>query len=181
VDLALSGERVVRLKGGDPAVFGRTGEEVEACRQAGVPVRVVPGITTASAAAASLSLSLTHRDHAQRVQFVTGHDRRGALPEDLDLGALADPRATTAVYMGRRTAAPLARALIARGLAPDTPALVVTNVSRPDQEARPSTVAGLAEGDALGTDAAPTLVLFGAAVALGAPEIARTRGELVGA
>ena len=115
VDLALAGERVVRLKGGDPSVFGRTGEEIEACRQAGVPARIVPGVTTASAAAASLGLSLTHRDVARRLQFITGHDRHGELPADLDFRALADPHSTLVVYMGRRTAARLAARLIAEG------------------------------------------------------------------
>src|SRR3712207_1541997 len=83
--LAQTGERVVRLKGGDPAVFGRAGEEIEACRAHGIRVRMVPGITAALAAASTLAVSLTHRNHAQRVQFVTGHDRNGELPSDLDL------------------------------------------------------------------------------------------------
>ena len=146
VDLALAGERVVRLKGGDPAIFGRTGEEVAACREAGVPVRVVPGITTASAAAASLAVSLTHRDHAQRVQFVTGHDRRGALPADLDFDALADRRATVVVYMGRRTAGPLADALMARGLPAGTPVLAIADVSRPEQQVVATDLASLTHG-----------------------------------
>ena len=125
VDLALAGERVVRLKGGDPAIFGRTGEEADACREAGVPVRVVPGVTTASAAAASLGLSLTHRQHAHRLQFVTGHGRNGGLPQNLDFDALAEPGATTVVYMARRTGAEIARRLIAHGLPGDTPAVVL--------------------------------------------------------
>jgi uroporphyrin-III C-methyltransferase / precorrin-2 dehydrogenase / sirohydrochlorin ferrochelatase len=162
LDLARDGQRVVRLKGGDPAIFGRTGEEVAACRAAGVPVRIVPGVTTASAAAASLGLSLTHRDHAQRVQFVTGHDRTGGLP-DLDLDALADPRATTVVYMGRRTARPLAQHLLARGLAPTTPVVVTTDVSRAEQRQETMTLAAL--GD-LSDGTAPTLILIGAALGL---------------
>ena len=166
VDLALEGRRVVRLKGGDPAIFGRTGEEVAACRAADVPVRIVPGITTASAAAASLDLSLTQRDHARRVQFITGHDRHGALPPDLDIAALADPRATTAVYMGRRTAAALAVAMMERGLSPNTPALVVSNVSRDDQRQVATTLAGLADGVAVGTESVPALILIGAAMRL---------------
>jgi uroporphyrin-III C-methyltransferase/precorrin-2 dehydrogenase/sirohydrochlorin ferrochelatase len=164
VDLALAGERVVRLKGGDPAIFGRLGEEVEACRAAGVPVQVVPGITSASAAAASLALSLTHRDHAQKVQFVTGHDRHGHLPDDLDLDALADPRATTVVYMGRRTATTLASALLKRGLAASTPVIVVTDVSRPQQQHRTTTLDELAAQDSFEGKAAPTLIMIGAAL-----------------
>jgi len=164
VDLALEGKRVVRLKGGDPAIFGRSGEEAEACQAAGVPLRIVPGITSASAAAASLGVSLTHRDHAQRVQFVTGHDRHGALPADLDVGALADPRATTVVYMGRRTAARLATELMRRGLAPTTPVIVATNVSRADEGSTRTTLQALAGGEGLAVENAPTLVLIGAAL-----------------
>ncbi|MCG6121515.1 MAG: siroheme synthase CysG [Microvirga sp.] len=165
VRLAREGKRVVRLKGGDPAVFARTAEEVAACRAAGVPCAIVPGVTTASAAAAALGVSLTDRGVARRLQFVTGHDETGALPDDLDLAALADPGATTVVYMGRRTASRLALALIAQGLAADTPALVATNVSRPDASARRTDLQGLADGAALGADAAPTLVLIGRALA----------------
>lgn len=173
VDLALAGERVVRLKGGDPAIFGRTGEEVEACRDAGVPVRIVPGVTTASAAAAWLGLSLTHRDHAQRVQFVTGHDRHGGLPADLDLDALADPRATTVIYMGRRTAAGLAQALLARDLPGDTPVIVASDVSRPGAARIATTLRGLAEGAALAAEG-PTLVAIGAALNVEATAPAET-------
>ncbi len=167
VDLALAGQRVVRLKGGDPTIFGRAGEEVEACRAAGVPVRIVPGVTAASAAAASLGLSLTHRDHAQRLQFITGHDRHGRLPDALDLDALADPAATTVVYMGRRTAGPLAEQLMARGLSGATPAVVISNVSRRGEERRHTTLAGLAAGAAEGRSEQPTLVLIGAALGIG--------------
>ncbi|MBV9078190.1 MAG: uroporphyrinogen-III C-methyltransferase [Methylobacteriaceae bacterium] len=164
VDLALAGKRVVRLKGGDPALFGRTGEEVAACRAAGIPVRIVPGVTTASAAAASLGLSLTHRDHARRVEFVTGHDRRGELPDDLDLDRMADPRATLVVYMGRRTIATLAGKLLEKGLAPDTPAVALADVSRPDEEAVRTDLAALA-GDALPPFAGrPVLILIGSAL-----------------
>jgi uroporphyrin-III C-methyltransferase/precorrin-2 dehydrogenase/sirohydrochlorin ferrochelatase len=165
VDLARSGQRVVRLKGGDPSVFGRTSEEADTCRAAGVPVRIVPGVTTASAAAASLGLSLTDRRHAQRLQFVTGHDRNGAVPPELDLDALADRRATTVIYMGRRTAGLIARELLERGLPATTPAVVIANVSRADEHRRRTSVAELASGAAIGDDGAPTLVLIGATLA----------------
>ena len=167
VDLARAGQRVVRLKGGDPAIFGRAGEEMEACRAHGVRVRMVPGITAALAAASSLSLSLTHRRHAQRVQFVTGHDRNGELPPDLDLDALADPRATTCIYMGRETARVLAGHLIARGLHEATPATVISNVSRKDESAVTTTVGELAGGAAPFPSAGPTLVLIGEALEAG--------------
>jgi uroporphyrin-III C-methyltransferase/precorrin-2 dehydrogenase/sirohydrochlorin ferrochelatase len=164
VQLALEGQRVVRLKGGDPGVFGRAGEEVAACRAAGVPVRIVPGVTTALAAAASLKVSLTHRDHAQRVQFVTGHGRAGGLSPDLDLDALADPHATTCIYMGRQTAPDLARLLMERGLGPDTPAIVVTEVSSASERAVRTTIAKLADGAGLPGNSAPTMLLIGAAL-----------------
>ncbi|KLK91178.1 hypothetical protein AA309_21645 [Microvirga vignae] len=163
VDLALAGHRVVRLKGGDPSIFARTGEEVGACQDAGVPVRIVPGVTTASAAAASLGGSLTHRDHAQRVQFVTAHDRHGDLPEELNLGALADPQTTTVVYMGRRTASKLAARLIKSGLPSDTPVAAVSDVSRPTQEQLQATIFDLAHGATLpGTG--PLIIIIGASV-----------------
>ena len=168
VDLALAGERVVRLKGGDPAFFGRTGEEVEACRAAGIPVRIVPGVTTASAAAASLDLSLTHRDHAGRVQFVTGHDRRGDIPADLNLAGLADARSTLVVYMGRRTAGRLAGRLIAQGLTPSTPVLAVSDVSRPGQATIRTDLGSLAEGVVL-PDRSPVILLIGAALGAAPP------------
>jgi len=112
----------------------------------------------------ALGVTLRHRDHAQRVQFVTGHDRHGALPADLDVGALADPRATTVVYMGRRTAARLATELMRRGLAPTTPVIVATNVSRADEGSTRTTLQALAGGEGLAVENAPTLVLIGAAL-----------------
>ena len=164
VDLALAGERVVRLKGGDPAIFGRTGEEVAACREAGVPVRIVPGITTASAAAAALGGSLTHRDHARRVEFVTGHDRTGRLPQDLDFAALADPHTTLVVYMARRTAAELARRLLREGRAPATPAAAMTDVSRPDAAVAAMTLGDLARSGIPLPEGRPVIVLIGEAL-----------------
>jgi uroporphyrin-III C-methyltransferase/precorrin-2 dehydrogenase/sirohydrochlorin ferrochelatase len=164
VDLALAGERVVRLKGGDPAIFGRTGEEVAACQDAGVSVRIVPGITTASAAAASLNASLTHRDHAQRVQFITAHDRHGDLPESLNIAALADPQATTIVYMGRRTASKLATRMVESGLPPETPVVAISNVSRDDQENTHTTIKNVARGIPL-PGAGPLIIAIGASIA----------------
>ena len=165
IELAQKGQRVVRLKGGDPAVFARAGEEIEACRVAGVPVRMVPGVTAALAAASALTLSLTHRGLAQRVQFVTGHDRHGALPPDLDLDALADPRATTCLYMGRETAAALAGRLLRHGLRGGTPVRIVSNVSRREEDAVEATLDALADGDVRLPADGPTLVLIGEALA----------------
>jgi uroporphyrin-III C-methyltransferase/precorrin-2 dehydrogenase/sirohydrochlorin ferrochelatase len=133
VALAKSGKRVVRLKGGDPMTFGRAGEEIAACRTARIPVEVVPGITAAQGAAARLGVSLTQRLSARRVQYITGHAANGHLPDDIDWASLADPAATTVVYMPKRTIGELATRAIARGLAPDTPAVAVADATRPGE------------------------------------------------
>jgi len=132
VEAALAGERVVRLKGGDPAIFGRATEELAACRAAGVPVHVCPGVTAASAAAASLGLSLTLRGLARQLTLVTAHARAG---EELvlDWDALADPQATLAIYMGKAAAPIVSAKLIAAGLACDTPVVMVESASLPEE------------------------------------------------
>lgn len=160
---ARAGLRVVRLKGGDPSIFGRSGEEMEHLRSHGITVHVVPGITAASAAAASAGISLTLRGMARRLQFVTAHVRAGEAL-DLDWQALADPEATLAVYMGRAAAPEVASNLIAAGLAPDTPVMAVENASLPN-ERRFSTrldLLGLAVQTAIGNG--PALLLIGKAV-----------------
>lgn len=133
VNLAKQGKRVVRLKGGDPLIFGRAGEELEACQAAGLAVEVVPGITAAQGAAARLNLPLTDRGHARKLQYVTGHAKDGKLPADLDWRALADPTATTAIYMPTRTLEELIAKATAEGLDPATPALAIARATRPDQ------------------------------------------------
>ena len=131
IKLAGQGKRVVRLKAGDPMVFGRAGEEIAALERANIPVTVVPGITAALAAASSLGVSLTHRDAAHSVRFVTAHSRRGGLPEDLDWRGLADAETSLMVYMGGRTGGDFAARLIRQGLSAATPVIVVSGVSRP--------------------------------------------------
>ena len=162
VDYAKTGARVVRLKSGDGGMFGRLEEELIALRAAGIGYEIIPGIPSACAAAAAAGIPLTRRLTARRVQFVTGHDVSGALPEDLNLAALADPLATTVVFMGKRTFPRLAGLLIGAGLPPDTPALLAESVSTPDQELMRSTVAGLAERFADEPGSAPALILYGA-------------------
>ena len=132
VEAALAGERVVRLKGGDPAIFGRVQEELQACRAAGVDVHICPGITAASAAAASLSASLTLRGMARKLVFLTAHARSGE-ELDIDWSALADSRATLAIYMGKAAAARIAHQLLEAGMAADTPAVLIENASLPDE------------------------------------------------
>lgn len=159
---AVSGVSVVRLKSGDPGLFGRLEEEIEALRAAGVGFEIIPGISAASAAAAAAAIPLTRRGHARRVQFVTGHDATGALPDDANMAALGDPAATTAVFMPKRTFAALAQRLLAAGMAPDTPALLAENVSRGDQCLTRSSIAALAALLQNGGDReAPALILYG--------------------
>src|SRR3954469_8475871 len=129
VAFALEGLNVVRLKGGDPFIFGRGGEELEACRAAGVDCFIVPGVTAALAAGASAGAPLTHRGSAQAVTFVTGHAQSGGEP-DLDWESLARPNQTVVIYMGVSMAAPIAARLIGAGREGSTPALVVENASR---------------------------------------------------
>lgn len=161
VKLALEGKRVVRLKGGDPLVFGRATEELIAARAAGIATTIVPGISTAQAAAASLGVSLTERKIARRIQFVTGHDTDGKLP-DIDWRAVADDHASTAIYMPRKSLGTLSTTLIGLGLAGETPAVAVLNVSRPDERHIVSTLAGI-EADVAGAEDAPMIVLLGQA------------------
>lgn len=130
VEAALAGKKVVRLKGGDPAIFARANEELEACRAEGITVRICPGITAASAAAADLGMSLTLRGMARRLTFVTAHARAGESVQ-LDWAALADPGATLAVYMGKAAAKDVSCGLMAAGLPGDTPCALVEQASLP--------------------------------------------------
>lgn len=132
VAAAGEGKRVLRLKGGDPAIFGRTAEEVAACSAAGVRVRICPGITAASAAVAAGGASLTLRDSARQLTFITAHASAGA-PLDIDWAPLAERRTTLAIYMGRAAASAVAQQLIAAGRDPHTPVLVVVNASLPTE------------------------------------------------
>lgn len=132
VRAARSGQRVVRLKGGDPSIFGRSAEEMSALARAGVKARICPGITAASAAAASAGLSLTLRGLARKLVFVTAHSHGGEAL-DLDWAALADPGATLAVYMGKSSAGAISRHLIDAGLACRTPVLAIESASLPNE------------------------------------------------
>ena len=161
VDYALTGAHVVRLKSGDSGIFGRLEEELTAVRAAGIACQIIPGVTSASAAAAAAGIPLTRRTHAQRVQFITAADTTGNLPPGLNMAALADPQATTVIYMGKRTFPALAEALIAHGLPPNTPALLAESVSTPEQVLHRSTVAALALTLAQDRSPLPGLILVG--------------------
>jgi uroporphyrin-III C-methyltransferase / precorrin-2 dehydrogenase / sirohydrochlorin ferrochelatase len=193
VTLAKAGKRVVRLKGGDPMIFGRATEEIAACRAAGVAVEVVPGVSAAQGAASRLGVSLTHRETARRVQYVTGHGADGRLPADIDWPSIADPGATTVVYMPVKTHAAFVTAAITAGLEEATPAVAVINATRPDEVVITATVAELPGRLAAAAVAGPALVMIGrvfgsmAAVtasdsdsADGNPPVLSSRGEKLG-
>jgi uroporphyrin-III C-methyltransferase / precorrin-2 dehydrogenase / sirohydrochlorin ferrochelatase len=166
IDAAKSGQRTVRLKGGDPFVFGRGGEEIEALRQAGVAYSVVPGITAGLGAAAQFEVPLTFRHEALRITFLTAHKASDA--EAVDWSSLTDERMTIVVYMGM-TAAPSVRAgLLAAGRSPQTPVAVFARVTRPDAEAAVGTLDGLP--DLVETiDGGPAILIIGEVVAHSAP------------
>ncbi len=161
VDYASTGAKVVRLKSGDPGVFGRLEEELDALRAAGIGFEVIPGVTSATAAAAEALIPLSRRLTARRVQFITGHDVTGGLPEDLNLAALADPLAATVVFMPKRTFPAMAERLIAHGLPASTPALLAEDVSLPSQRLVWDSVEGLAQQLSRDISDAPALVLYG--------------------
>ncbi len=163
IGLALQGFDVVRLKGGDPFVFGRGGEELEACRAAGVDCQVIPGVTAALAAAAAVGAPLTHRVLGRAVTLVSGH-AAGEADDDLDWAALAAGGQTLAVYMGLGAVAQVAERLMAAGRAAATPVVVVENASLPRERRIGATLAGLAEA-CRGLDG-PALLLIGEVAAL---------------
>jgi len=162
VSLALQGLTVVRLKGGDPFIFGRGGEELTACREAGVDCQVVPGVTAALAAGAGAGAPLTHRSMAQSVTFVTGHAAHDE--PDLDWPALARGNQTVVIYMGLSTAGVIAERLLNAGRDAATPVLVVINASRPDEQRLATTLSGLAR--AVEGLVGPALLMIGEAMAL---------------
>lgn len=162
VQLAQKGKRVVRLKGGDPFIFGRGGEELQAAQQAGIPFQVVPGVTAAAGATAYAGIPLTHRDYAQSVLFITGHCRPDG--DDIDWPSLARARQTLAIYMGAVKAAHISQQLILHGRAPSTPVAVIGRGTRPDQQVLTGTLEHL---ETLAASApSPALLVIGEVVNL---------------
>lgn len=165
IRLARKGKRVVRLKGGDPFVFGRGGEELEACRAAGVPCEVVPGVTAALACGAASGIPLTHRDHARSLTLATGHTRDGRL--DLDFAALARPGQTLAIYMGVSTLPALRDGLVAAGLDPDTPAALIESGATGAQRVLRDTLGRIADRAGEWHTGGPVMTLIGSVTAAG--------------
>jgi uroporphyrin-III C-methyltransferase len=163
VAFAVEGLTVVRLKGGDPFIFGRGGEELAACREAGVVCHVVPGITAALAAGAAAGAPLTHRGAAQAVTLVTGHAKAGEAP-DLDWPSLARPNQTVVIYMGLANVGQIASRLMDAGRSPGTPALIVENASLTTERLITAPLSDLAEA-AVGLSG-PALLIVGEAMAL---------------
>jgi uroporphyrin-III C-methyltransferase len=161
VEHARAGRRVVRLKGGDPFVFGRGGEEWQACAEAGIPVEVIPGVSSALAAPALAGVPLTHRTLTQGFTVVSGHLPPGAAGSTLDWGALARSGTTLVVLMGIATLPAITDELVAQGMPPATPALTVTEAGRPGQRAVSGTVADIAGLGAAAGLRAPAVTVIG--------------------
>lgn len=162
--LARQGKHVVRLKSGDPMIFGRAGEEIEMLESHGIAVSVVPGVTAALALASRLGISLTHRDHAQSVRFVTGHSRKGVLPDTLNWVGLADPATTSVYYMSRRTLPEIVSQLRAQGMGLSTPAIIAGNVGRADEQVWRGTIGEAVQAVQAFPLSAPTIFAVGDAL-----------------
>ena len=163
IQRARAGQTVVRLKGGDPFIFGRGGEELDALREAGIATEIVPGVTAGIAAAASLQIPLTHRDMSHTVTFLSGHEAGGQEPsfEHLDLAALAGGKNTLLVYMGVTTAGAIANKLLAAGFAASLPVIAVENASREDERRVAATIADLAANPERLNLKSPAILIFG--------------------
>ncbi len=161
VDYAESGKKTIRLKSGDSGIFGRLEEEITSLNEANIAFEIIPGVTSASAAAAAAEIPLTRRILSRRLQFITGHDIAGKLPNDIHIDAITDPNVTTAIFMGKRTYKELATQLMENGMAKDTPVLLTENVSLPNQSLHQSTLERLIDEIIGITGDGPVLILIG--------------------
>jgi len=166
VELSRAGKRVVRLKGGDPFVFGRGGEEAQTLVQQGVPIRIIPGISAGIGGLAYAGIPVTHRDVNQSVTFVTGHDHTGATPASLDWAGIAKGSQVIVIYMGMKHIAQIAEALMAAGREGSEPVAVVTTATTEDQQVLETTLAQAAQDVADAGLTPPAIICIGQAVAL---------------
>ena len=166
IALAQDGNRVLRLKGGDPCVFGRGGEEALALSAARIPFRIVPGITAGIGGLAYAGIPVTHRDIASAVTFVTGHDRAGAVPEGLDWAAIASGSPVIVLYMALNHLGRIAARLIAAGRAPSEPVAIVSKATTPAQRVLVSSLENAAAAAAAAQIEAPTIIVIGEVVRL---------------
>jgi len=166
IELARAGQRVLRLKGGDPFVFGRGGEEALALAEAKIPFRIVPGITAGIGGLAYAGIPVTHRDVNSAVTFVTGHSSDGAVPDGVDWPAVARGSPVIVIYMGLRHLDAIAARLLAAGRAPDEPVAIVSKATTPDQRVLVSTLAEAAAEAAAARIEGPTIIAIGEVVRL---------------
>lgn len=164
IELAAAGHRVLRLKGGDPFVFGRGGEEAQTLVQHGVPIRIIPGITAGIGGLAYAGVPVTHRDVNQSVTFVTGHDQSGQTPSALDWAAIAKGSQVIVIYMGMKHISRIAAQLITGGRAPDEPVAVVTTATMENQRVLETTLARAADDIAASGLEPPAIICVGRAV-----------------
>ena len=164
VDLARAGKRVLRLKGGDPFVFGRGGEEAQTLVQHGVPVRIIPGISAGIGGLAYAGIPVTHRDVNQSVTFVTGHDQSGDTPSSLDWESISKGSQVLVVYMGMKHIAQIAQKLISAGRSANEPVAVVTNATTPHQQVLETTLGTVVEDVAASGMEPPAIFCFGRSV-----------------
>jgi len=161
VEYARNGGHIVRLKSGDPGIFGRLEEEIIELKKAGIAYEIIPGISSAFAAAAEVGIPLTRRLSARRIQFITGRDITGELPDDFNLKALSDPSAITIVFMGKQTFAKMQKLLEENGLPRDTPALLAEAVATPSQKLIKTTIRKIAKSLKNDTSQHPALICYG--------------------
>ena len=164
VDLARDGKRVLRLKGGDPFVFGRGGEEAQTLVQHGIPVRIIPGISAGIGGLAYAGIPVTHRDVNQSVTFVTGHDQSGDTPSSLDWESISKGSQVLVVYMGMKHIAQIAQILISAGRSANEPVAVVTNATTPHQQVLETTLGTVVEDVAASGMEPPAIFCFGKSV-----------------
>ena len=164
IEMARAGRRVLRLKGGDPFVFGRGGEEAETLARHGIPFRIVPGISAGIGGLAYAGIPVTHRDINQSVTFITGHDQSGQAPSAIDWGAVANASDVLVIYMGMKHLARIAASLIGAGREPSEPVAIVTDATHADQRVLETTLGQAArDADAAGLKP-PAIICVGRAV-----------------